>query len=382
MQITLSFFDLLIIVGMVTGIICSLLLFKKSDQKIANRFLGLGILAFVWLNTKTLLLSLHLWEIHGFGFFPNGVELALPPLFYFYLVALVNPNFKFAGKQWLHFLPFLLSQTYAIIVYVAIMQTPLLPEKELIARSFYFNEVKHAEEYLTFLSTMIYLYFGYRRIQNYRHWLQSNTADTRFSELGFMRNLVYCFLIISTYTIVNLILNRFLDAPYLWRWQLSHLSIAALVYYMGLVGYKNADLIPPEVSTKSQKSTKKTEEPVDPNIIVQLRDAIEKDKVHLNPKLSLRDLAKALNVNESILSNAINTHYQKNFRSFINSLRVEEVKHRLLHEGLDQLSLLGLAKECGFNSEASFYRIFKAETGSTPKQFLAAHSSDPPIQKI
>ena len=120
---------------------------------------------------------------------------------------------------------------------------------------------------------------------------------------------------------------------------------------------------------------------VDLKIIAKLDRAIETDKVHLNPKISLQALAKLLEVNESTLSNTINAHYQKNFRSFINEVRVEEVKHRLLHEGLGNLSLLGIAKECGFNSEASFYRIFKQVTGSTPKQFLATNASDSGLQK-
>ena len=59
----------------------------------------------------------------------------------------------------------------------------------------------------------------------------------------------------------------------------------------------------------------------------------------------------------------------------INEARVEDVKQRLRQEGISHLSLLGVAKECGFNSEASFYRIFKTKTGLTPKQFLAKHAA-------
>jgi len=114
---------------------------------------------------------------------------------------------------------------------------------------------------------------------------------------------------------------------------------------------------------------------VDLDMIAKLNSVIETDKVHLNPKLSLQELAKMLDVNETVLSITINDHYKKNFRSLINELRVKEVKNRLLNEGSGNLSLLGLATECGFNSEASFYRIFKATTGSTPKQFLETRSS-------
>lgn len=364
---------------MVTGIICSILLFKKSNTKPSNKFLGLGILGFVWLNTKILLHSLNLWEIHGFGFFPNGIELALAPLFYFYVRTLIQSKFSFTKNNWPHFIPFFLSQSYAIVVYIATMQTPIFSEKQLVASSLYFNEIKSIEEYLTILSTIIYIYFAYKHIRNYRHWLSNNTSDTQFSELVFLKNIVFGFLFISLYTIVNLTLNQWLDYHYNWRWQLSHLLIAVLVYYMGLVGYKNSDLIPQEFSIKRHKKSRKTVEMVDMDIIAKLNSAFEKDKVHLNPKLSLQELAKMLDVNETVLSNTVNAHYKKNFRGLINELRVKEVENRLLHEGLGNLSLLGLAMECGFNSEASFYRIFKATTGSTPKQFLAARSTGAPI---
>lgn len=356
---------------MVTGIICSILLFKKADKKPSNKFLGLGILAFVWLNTKTLLLSLNLWEIHGIGFFPNGIELAIPPLFYFYFLSLIKPTFKFTAQKWLHFIPFLLSQSFAIAVYVAVMQTPLMSEKQLIASAWYFNEVKLLEEYLTFASTMVYLYMGYKQLRAHKLLERNEGSKPEFEELGFIKNLIRFFLFIAIYTIVNLILNLFLGPDFEWRWQLSHLMIASAVYYMGLVGYKNSDTIFGKRTSRRRKAAT-TGDMVDLEIIAKLENAIEKDKVHLNPQLSLQALAQSLEVTEATLSNTINAHYQKNFRAFINEARVEEVKQRLHKEGLDKLSLLGLAKECGFNSEASFYRIFKSVTGLTPKQFLAS----------
>ena len=143
---------------------------------------------------------------------------------------------------------------------------------------------------------------------------------------------------------------------------------------MGLVGYKNSELVPQYFSIKLRRKIKRTNEKIDLDIIDTLNSIFEKDKIYLNNKLSLQELAKMLDMNETILSNTINAHYNKNFRSLINELRVREVENRLLNGGLDNLSLLGLAKECGFNSEASFYRIFKTTTGSTPKQFLKTHS--------
>ena len=371
----LSFFDILIIIGMFTGFVCSILLFLKSKKKKSNKYLGLALLAFVWLNTKTLLLSLDLWSIHGIGFFPNGVELALPPLFYLYAQSLVQASFKFERRQWLHFIPFLLSQGYAIIVYIAVMTTNIYQEKLAIADLYHFNTVKHTEEYLMLISAFIYLYLGYQLIRKYRSWLESNISETQYSQLSFLNVLFFGVLFISVYILVNLIVSFTLTDEHYWRWQLAHLFIAALVYYLGLVGYKNADVVPQAYSeTTNMKKAKPFNEQVKKDFADQLEAALLHDNVYLNPRLTLQDLADSMNVNEATLSHWINTHYGENFRTVINRLRVEEVKTRLKTDSLRNLSLLGLAEECGFNSEASFYRIFKNMVGVTPKQFMDAHT--------
>ena len=301
-------------------------------------------------------------------FFPNAVELALPPLFFFYVTCLIQANFKFKKKDWLHFLPFFISQTYSIIVYILTLQTPIYHEKEVIDTALYFDEIKTLDEYV---AIMLITYYVYLSIQ--RKYL----ADKTHPEIYFIRKLSVGLIFLTLWVLVNLVLNHVLTEPHPWRWKLSHLIIATLVYYMGLVGYKNSDILPQPTTPKVTKNKAKPAQDfsnLDLEIITKIQQAINVDKLYLNPKLSLQDLSKHIHVGENALSQTINVYYQKNFRSFINEVRVEEVKKCLLNEEMGNLSLLGIAKECGFNSEASFYRIFRATTGQTPKQFLATHT--------
>jgi len=60
---------------------------------------------------------------------------------------------------------------------------------------------------------------------------------------------------------------------------------------------------------------------------------------------------------------------KKNFYTFINEYRVEEVKKRLVDHQYDHLTFLAIAYECGFNSKSSFNFIFKKSTGMTPSEF-------------
>ena len=69
----------------------------------------------------------------------------------------------------------------------------------------------------------------------------------------------------------------------------------------------------------------------------------------------------------------LNQHLGKSFNEYINTFRIEEFKHRLLAENSENFTITGIALECGFNSQATFQRTFKAQTNQTPKEFRQAH---------
>jgi AraC-like DNA-binding protein len=98
---------------------------------------------------------------------------------------------------------------------------------------------------------------------------------------------------------------------------------------------------------------------------------IEAEKPYLNPELSLQELADKLEVKRHALSNAINQIHNKNFYEFINQYRVEEVKSMLTNPKNKHLKLISLAYDAGFNSKATFNRIFKQTTNMTPSQFVS-----------
>ena len=106
-------------------------------------------------------------------------------------------------------------------------------------------------------------------------------------------------------------------------------SIAVLVYYLGLVGYKNSEIVPKDFSIKAKpKQLRTLTQDVQNAIMSKFKIAIDKDKVHLDPKLSLQKLANLIGVSETNLSNSINTYYGENFRAVINRKRIEEVQKR------------------------------------------------------
>ena len=102
-------------------------------------------------------------------------------------------------------------------------------------------------------------------------------------------------------------------------------------------------------------------------LVTKLMDV---DKAFLNPELNLSDLAKQADMTRAQLSEVINSGFNKNFNDFVNGYRVEAFKTSLKEGKHKQLSLLGVAFECGFNSKATFNRVFKKLTTYSPTQYL------------
>ena len=109
--------------------------------------------------------------------------------------------------------------------------------------------------------------------------------------------------------------------------------------------------------------------------ISALNRLMEIEDTYREPALDLSALARRLDLPTRQLTEIVNTVFNKSFSDYVNAYRVDEVKRRLKAGDDDQLSLLALGLEAGFNSKATFNRIFKKHTGLSPNQFKAiAHS--------
>lgn len=102
----------------------------------------------------------------------------------------------------------------------------------------------------------------------------------------------------------------------------------------------------------------------------QLKQLLETDKLYLNPELSLKTVADLLNTNTKYLSQVVNHQAGVNFQQFINLYRVKEAKHKIVKDSFSNLTLYGIALQCGFKNKSTFYKVFKEVTGYTPKDFV------------
>ncbi|MEM6718584.1 MAG: helix-turn-helix domain-containing protein [Bacteroidota bacterium] len=108
-------------------------------------------------------------------------------------------------------------------------------------------------------------------------------------------------------------------------------------------------------------------------IILQVMDELsdfENHQGYLKP-ITLHSLAKKLKTNPKYLSKIINNHYQKNFSSYINDLRINYLLKELTkNDTLQKCTIKSLAKKLGFGNPESFAKAFKRHTGVNPSTYI------------
>lgn len=107
----------------------------------------------------------------------------------------------------------------------------------------------------------------------------------------------------------------------------------------------------------------------------RIRQLMEQQQLFLNSELKIGDVAVLLNTNSRYISNCINAEEGVTFSQFVNNYRVAYAK-RLLSQ-LPEKKMSGIYAEAGFSGESSFFRIFKAATGLTPKEWRKQEAKAP-----
>jgi len=98
----------------------------------------------------------------------------------------------------------------------------------------------------------------------------------------------------------------------------------------------------------------------------RIQKAVDTGRLFLNPNITLEDVAKEVGTNRTYITNAIAQNTETNFNGYINHLRIA---HATTLMGVyPEKKLEEIAELCGFSSASAFTKIFKKETGQTPKE--------------
>ncbi|MCK5284758.1 MAG: helix-turn-helix transcriptional regulator [Alphaproteobacteria bacterium] len=118
-----------------------------------------------------------------------------------------------------------------------------------------------------------------------------------------------------------------------------------------------------EISEKSGANNLSFEEM---DIAFKIERLLAFDKVYQEASYSRTDLARECDISESVLSRIINAYFKQSFPQLMNEYRVIDATQLLLETNA---SISVIANDVGFNSLASFNRVFKDIVGKTPSSY-------------
>jgi AraC-like DNA-binding protein len=356
-------------------IVAGILFFFNKGNRKANRLFGIFILVsglhFSWplimdTNLEGIFLQI-LW-------FPYSYILALGPLLFFYTKSLAENGFKIKGRDFIHFLPVsleLLIQMYFI--------RESIKSHEPIYNVSGFLMLRIAESAGAAISILVYSGRCLALVKIHEAWLLQNFSNQKNITLSWLLNLI-------RYLKVVWVIWLAFEMSFLvfWRFQIHLIPVYILIYILlGVIIYSTywigvQGLIKSEVLAENTVSKAEPEESTTvyarlsavelKNVAEALQHAMQTEKLYLYETLSLRTLASRLQMEPNLVSYILNNTLHKSFYDFVNEYRIEEVKRKIEDPAYGHFKIVEIAYECGFNSKATFNRVFKKFTGKSPKE--------------
>lgn len=104
------------------------------------------------------------------------------------------------------------------------------------------------------------------------------------------------------------------------------------------------------------------------HLFERINQKVKEERGYRSRNLSLESLANELDSNRTYVSTAVNTFAGVSFPKYVNKMRIAEAME-LLSDPDSDILIKQLADDIGFSSDSSFSKIFKKETGMSPKEF-------------
>ncbi|HEY8938296.1 MAG TPA: helix-turn-helix domain-containing protein [Cyclobacteriaceae bacterium] len=198
-------------------------------------------------------------------------------------------------------------------------------------------------------------------IKNQFEFLRSgHTTDNKL-------NMLKSFYTISVLSLVLMIINVVLliSIPHtlINDYKLVSIPLSTLIFMESYYLWRYPDVM------KSERAIVITE-PVEVDWLDRLNTIMNEQKPFKNPELNISELAEIMGIKAHTLSRGINDHYQKNFRDFVNTFRIEEFISLADKKEFKHYTFLALAQEVGFNSKSTFNLAFKKATDMSPRDYF------------
>jgi len=370
---TINLYAVPLLVGFIVAWISAFLMFIRGIK--TRRYSDL-IFSFLLIATSFILIE-YMFGYMGINilwqellFFPYETSLLIGPLFFLYFKSQINTDFRINGKDWFHFAPYILYVLYHLIIYYQ--------GRDFVVS---YNENSGIIGYLdmiaSFVSNIFYFGLTLKIYRDYKKWLPNEMPEgTNYSFQWFSLVIIAMLLsliVIWTFTFINLA-GFPLDYQHnVWQYILLSLILVILSFE----GYAQKQPLYLDYRINSVDEVNKQDESASGNektsndlqLKMTILGLMEEEKLYLNPDITLKIVSTVSGYSKTEVSQCINSVFDKNFSQFINEYRIKAVCEALEAGEHNRFSLLGIAMNAGFNSKATFNRVFKEYKKCTPKQY-------------
>ncbi len=342
------------------GILLSIALLSNVIKRNYSSFcLGLitAVITIEVLNTWAMQIAYHSSE-NAFPFWVFGSYLILPSALWLFVKENTQPMFRFKSKYYILFVPAIIE---IIIEFFSFYSNRFLSTGyELQVNPFWYAFT----EVVPVVSMALVLVLFARELVGFKVRLKK-VAATKIT-LQQVSKLHVLFAFFSFLTV-------FWSFQVLFQLEVFYIIEIVLllfIFILGYIGYLHPSFFDIPKILKTEIMKEQFSQFDDRKELARLRMLFENEKIYIQQKLSLNDVAFHLNLPERYVSGLINSYHGTNFSSYVNSFRVAETLKRINDPKEKNKTLLGIALESGFNSKSSFNQIFKATTGKNPSDFL------------
>ena len=383
----LGLLNIALLLGAAQGFLLSFLIFQKHRKLYANRFLSLFMFLYSLILVQMLLNDLGYGEkIPHILLVFLGFPFLIGPLHFLYAKSLINFSAKMKKNDWLHFLPFLVVELYFLsYLFKTDQQIQALFNKQQV------NDVSTLfiiHNWLIIIQGMIYLIYTIIIINKYFKNIKNIFSTIEKIKLNWLKIITYMVIFVLSFFMIENVLLLF-DIELSDKFNLTSLLYAILIYVLGYIGFSKSEIFAtPELAVSMRQLSKYDYSSTEskPNgepkyeksglgqqkakqYLDSLLKLMEEKKPFRNSELTLNQLADLLSISPHNLSEVLNTQLSQNFFDFINHYRIEQAKKDLIDPKKQNLKILSIAFDAGFNSKTSFNTIFKKHTDLTPSEY-------------
>lgn len=363
--------NIILSLGFLEAIILALLVFFKKNKCYPDNWLSLFFMVF---GINIILAYLEIYNQENNYRYPNLIMLTPSllllhgPIIWIYVRSLVKNN-KTSWGDLVHFIPFIV-----FVINLSIMFWFVPNEKKI--HDYTSENFKNRFTYNFFVlliavSIPMYLINSIWLLKKHQQRIKLLFSNIQRINLRWLSLLLMSALLI--YGLLGLFNSVSLVKPIISykTFQFTGFIIASL--FIGVFGYMGLNQTSLFSSLKliehqPEKTSKELLKHED--IATKIQVYMQNEKPFLIPQLTIDEFAKGISIEPQIISNYLNNKIGINFYEFINQFRVEEFKKRIASRSDNKLTLIAIAFECGFNSKASFNRIFKTFENMTPSDFV------------